>query len=88
MGADGIGAAVRRKEDFRFLTGRGVFTDDINRPGQLYAYILRSSQPHAKIKRIDVCAATMRGHGMISLPHPPCRLDDPGNAVEYARGNQ
>ncbi len=57
MGADGIGAAVRRKEDFRFLTGRGVFTDDINRPGQLYASILRSSQPHAKIKRIDVSKA-------------------------------
>src|SRR5262245_32426920 len=57
MGADGIGAAVRRKEDFRFLTGRGVFTDDINRPGQLYAYILRSSQPHAKITKIDVSKA-------------------------------
>ena len=42
---DGIGASVRRKEDLRFLTGRGIYTDDINRPGQLHAYILRS--PHA-----------------------------------------
>jgi hypothetical protein len=38
----GIGAAVRRKEDFRFLTGQGTYTDDINRPGQLHAFLLRS----------------------------------------------
>ena len=43
--ATGIGASVKRKEDFRFLTGRGTYTDDINRMGQTYAYILRS--PHA-----------------------------------------
>jgi aerobic carbon-monoxide dehydrogenase large subunit len=57
MGADGIGASVRRKEDVRFLTGRGTYTDDINRPGQTHAYILRSSQAHAKIKSIDVSKA-------------------------------
>ena len=34
MSATGIGAAVRRKEDHRFITGKGHFTDDINRPGQ------------------------------------------------------
>ena len=34
MTATGIGAAVRRKEDFRFITGKGQYTDDINRPGQ------------------------------------------------------
>ena len=34
MSATGIGAAVRRKEDFRFVTGKGQYTDDINRPGQ------------------------------------------------------
>ena len=46
----GIGAAVKRKEDFRFLTGQGRYTDDINRPGQTHAYILRSAQAHAAIK--------------------------------------
>jgi hypothetical protein len=35
-------AAVRRKEDFRFLTGQGTYTDDINRPGQLHAFLLRT----------------------------------------------
>ena len=42
MGDFGIGAAVRRKEDFRFLTGQGTYTDDIARPGQLHAFLLQS----------------------------------------------
>src|SRR5215831_95304 len=53
MSDQGIGASVRRKEDFRFLTGAGNYTDDINRPGQLYAYILRSPHAHAEIADID-----------------------------------
>ncbi|NMM44046.1 xanthine dehydrogenase family protein molybdopterin-binding subunit [Rhodospirillaceae bacterium KN72] len=57
MSATGIGASVKRKEDFRFLTGRGNYTDDINQPGQTYAYILRSSHAHAKIKKIDTADA-------------------------------
>ncbi len=57
MGFEGIGAAVRRKEDFRFLSGRGNYTDDINRPGQLYAVIKRSDRPHATIGGIDTTAA-------------------------------
>jgi carbon-monoxide dehydrogenase large subunit len=57
MGADGIGVAVRRKEDVRFLTGRGTYTDDIARPGQTYAHILRSGQAHARIRSIDVSKA-------------------------------
>ena len=51
--ATGIGASVKRKEDFRFLTGRGTYTDDINRPGQTYIYFVRSPHAHAKIKKID-----------------------------------
>src|SRR5689334_8800537 len=53
MTAVGIGAPVRRKEDARFLTGRGTYTDDINRPGQVYAFILRSPHAHAEIRGID-----------------------------------
>ena len=49
MTADGIGAPVRRTEDLRFLTGRGNYTDDMNRPGQLHAYLLRS--PHAQDRK-------------------------------------
>src|SRR5213592_4341742 len=52
-----IGTPVRRREDYRFLTGHGNYTDDIDRPGQLYAYILRSPHAHARITRIDTAAA-------------------------------
>ncbi len=57
MSKDGIGAAVRRKEDFRFLTGRGIYTDDISRPSMLHAYILRSPHAHAAIKKLDASKA-------------------------------
>ena len=42
-GSTGIGASVKRKEDYRFLVGEGNYTDDINRPNQTYTYMLRSS---------------------------------------------
>jgi carbon-monoxide dehydrogenase large subunit len=48
-----IGTPVRRREDYRFLTGQGTYTDDINRPRQLYAYILRSPYANARITGID-----------------------------------
>ncbi len=57
MTATGIGAPVRRKEDHRFITGKGRYTDDINRPGQTHAYFLRSPHAHATIKGIDARAA-------------------------------
>jgi carbon-monoxide dehydrogenase large subunit len=57
MGETGIGAAVRRKEDFRFITGKGQYTDDISRPGQTYIHFVRSPHAHAKIKKIDAAAA-------------------------------
>ena len=57
MAEQGIGAAVRRKEDARFLTGRGRYTDDINLPGQTYASIVRSPEAHAAIGSIDTSAA-------------------------------
>lgn len=53
----GIGAAVKRREDFRFLTGRGRYTDDINLAGQTHAYILRSTSSHASFT-IDTSQAT------------------------------
>ena len=54
---EGIGASVRRKEDLRFISGHGHYTDDINRPGQLHAVFRRSDRPHAKIVSIDTKAA-------------------------------
>src|SRR6186713_3416283 len=62
MSATGIGAAVRRKEDLRFITGRGQYTDDVIRPGETRAVFVRSPHAHAKIKNFDTSAAkTMPG---------------------------
>jgi aerobic carbon-monoxide dehydrogenase large subunit len=57
MSAIGIGAAVRRKEDQRFITGQGHYTDDINRPDQAAIYFIRSPHAHARIKSVDKSAA-------------------------------
>jgi carbon-monoxide dehydrogenase large subunit len=57
LDAFGIGQPVRRREDRRFVTGAGCFTDDVNLPGQAHAYILRSPHAHARIRAIDTSAA-------------------------------
>jgi len=57
MGFEGIGASVKRKEDHRFLSGRGNYTDDMNMPGQSHAVMKRSDRPHARILSIDTAAA-------------------------------
>ncbi|MBI2719217.1 MAG: xanthine dehydrogenase family protein molybdopterin-binding subunit [Rhizobiales bacterium] len=57
MSETGIGQRVKRKEDHRFITGKGRYTDDINLPGQTYGYFLRSPHAHATIKSIDTSAA-------------------------------
>jgi CO/xanthine dehydrogenase Mo-binding subunit len=52
-----MGQPIRRKEDQRFLTGKGQYVDDLKRPNQTYAYILRSQVAHARITKIDTSAA-------------------------------
>ena len=58
MPADGgIGAATKRREDVRFLTGTGNYTDDINVRGQAYVHFLRSDVAHGTINSIDASGA-------------------------------
>ena len=57
MNETGIGARVKRKEDHRFITGKGRYTDDINLKGQTYAYFVRSPHAHATIKSINTAKA-------------------------------
>jgi aerobic carbon-monoxide dehydrogenase large subunit len=52
-----IGSAVERREDLRFLRGRGEYVDDLRPPGLLYAVILRSSVAHGRIALLDASAA-------------------------------
>src|SRR5579871_5126430 len=57
MANDGIGDRVLRKEDKRFITGRGRYTDDINVAGVQHAVFIRSPHAHARIKSIDAAEA-------------------------------
>ena len=54
---NGIGQPVRRKEDFRLLTGRGSFADDVHLSGLAHAVIVRSPHAHAHIASIHKAAA-------------------------------
>ncbi|MDO9712914.1 xanthine dehydrogenase family protein molybdopterin-binding subunit [Paracraurococcus lichenis] len=53
----GIGAELRRKEDKRFLTGRGSYVTDLKLPGMAHGVFLRSPHAHAKLVAIDTAAA-------------------------------
>ena len=55
--AEGIGAAVTRREDRRFLLGKGRYTDDIQLPEQSWAVFVRSPHAHAAIRSIDAARA-------------------------------
>src|SRR6185436_9504516 len=52
-----VGAALRRKEDPRFLRGRGSFVDDLRRPGMVHAAFFRSDIAHGLLKSVDTAAA-------------------------------
>ena len=52
--SEGIGKSIPRKEDGRFITGKGRYTDDIKQVGQTHAYFVRSPHAHADVVSIDV----------------------------------
>ena len=52
-----LGRSVKRKEDDRFIQGRGNYVDDINLPGMLHMAVLRSPFAHARIRSIDTSRA-------------------------------
>ncbi len=62
----GIGQPVRRVEDRRFITGRGAYLDDLDRPRQTHAFMLRSPHAHARIRAIDAAAA-MAAPGILAV---------------------
>jgi len=57
MSANPIGQPLPRREDHRFLVGRGQYTDDITLPRQTYAVFVRSPYAHARIRHLDLSAA-------------------------------
>ncbi|HEY5017363.1 MAG TPA: molybdopterin cofactor-binding domain-containing protein, partial [Streptosporangiaceae bacterium] len=79
--ATGAYGPVRRKEDARFIRGRGLFVDDIQLPGMLHGAILRSPLAHARILSVDIASAlahpkveavitgeTLAGRGLAWMP--------------------
>jgi len=57
MSRKSVGTRMKRKEDQRFVTGKGRYTDDFNRPHQCYAVFIRSQWAHARLLSIDVTDA-------------------------------
>jgi carbon-monoxide dehydrogenase large subunit len=81
MSATGIGAAVRRKEDLRFITGAGQYTDDVVRPGETRAVFVRSPHAHARIKSIDASAAKVMPGVLAVLTGAELASDKIGNLI-------
>ena len=61
-----IGESLRRKEDYRFLTGAGQYTDDVQMANMTHAYFVRSPHAHAHVKSIDKKAA-LAAPGVIGI---------------------
>jgi carbon-monoxide dehydrogenase large subunit len=73
--SSGIGEPVRRMEDFRLLTGRGRYADDLTLENQCYAVMVRSPHAHARIRAVDRAKA-MAVPGVIAVLTGQDLLDD------------
>jgi carbon-monoxide dehydrogenase large subunit len=85
MTEDGIGVSLRRREDRRFLTGRGCYVHDIVRPQQLHAVFLRSPHAHAEIVAIDNAEA-LASPGVVAILTAEDVTADKLNGVPCAWG--
>ena len=81
MGMEGIGARVTRKEDKRFLTGKGRYTDDMVVPGMKYAAFVRSPHAHARITGIDASSALAMPGVIAVLEGKQLQADGIGNLI-------
>ncbi len=79
--SEGIGAPVKRKEDKRFTTGEGRYTDDIRMENQAYAAFVRSPHAHARIKGIDASAAEAMDGVIAVLNGQQLTSDGIGNII-------
>src|SRR5499425_895248 len=78
-----FGKAIKRREDPRFITGRGQYVDDLKLPGMTYAAFVRSPHAHARIRQIDTAAAARHpgvvavftGKDMTGVNSLPCGWD-------------
>lgn len=83
VSGQGIGAAVRRKEDLRFLLGLGRFVDDMVFPGELYCHVVRSPHAHARIRSIDTAVAAAAPGVIAVFTGADMEADDVGPMLGY-----
>ncbi len=81
MGIEGVGARVARKEDRRFITGAGRYTDDMTVPGMRHAAFVRSQHAHADVKKIDASAALKMPGVIAVLTGKEIKADGIGNLI-------
>src|SRR5262249_25231222 len=74
----GIGQAVRRVEDQRFVTGQGRYVDDINLPGQCYGVAVHSPHAHARIRRVDAAQAKAASGVLLVLTGADAKVEQLG----------
>src|SRR5512145_1008154 len=78
-----LGKSIKRREDPRFITGKGTYVDDVKLPGTTYAAFVRSPHAHARIRKIDTAAAAAHpgvvavftGADMTGVNSLPCGWD-------------
>src|SRR3954471_23872816 len=81
MGVEGIGASVVRKEDRRFITGKGRYVDDVKVVGLTHAHFIRSPHAHAKVKGVDPAEA-LKMPGVVAVLTGQQLVDDKvGNLI-------
>src|SRR5215468_6381824 len=78
-----VGSSIKRREDPRFITGKGNYTDDLKLPGMTHAVFVRSPHAHAGIRKIDTAralkhpgvVAVFTGKDMTGVNSLPCGWD-------------
>jgi len=83
----GIGQPVRRREDFRLLTGKGCYSDDVNLAGQAYAVMVRSPHAHARIRSIGKTVAE-KAPGVLAVLTGRDLFDDGLQAIPHSVGTR
>src|SRR6187549_1205313 len=82
-----IGDSPRRREDARFITGRGSYVDDLGFERLARAVFVRSPHAHARIRSIDTSAAKQTPGVLAVLTAADARRDGLGNLRPYAEAN-
>jgi aerobic carbon-monoxide dehydrogenase large subunit len=83
MAKFGIGQAVRRVEDHRFLTGKGRYVDDIVLPGMAFGVNVLSPHAHARIKKVDVSKAKAAPGVLLALTGADVAADKLGALTSH-----